>query len=164
MIAKKCKGMSRHQLKEYSRPYMVVETFVPNEYVAGCVQSATVISGQMCFDQDHDLEFDWQPDERDYLSNPLGIYAESFYAGNFVVKGRGRYIYNGGETYLYIGPGGKIDDPGLTVPEYFYSDKNLFAPIYYARLLIYRSTEPEGHEYYFYYTDKDTFGGVTNAS
>ena len=71
-------------------------------------------------------------------------------------------IYNGGETYLYVGPG-TIDDPGLTITDYNYSDSNLFAPIYYANLRLYRPTEPNGHETTFYYTGPGNFGGVTNV-
>lgn len=156
--------MEKKNRKDYSKPLMVMEKFVPNEYVAGCVHPNVVeISGQMCFDLNGNGEFDWDPDERGYLSYPLGIYADSFYEGNFEIQEQGPYIYNGGETYLYVGPG-TIDDPGLTIHKYDYSDRSLFAPIYYANLLIYRPTEPEGHPTTFYYTGPGTFGGVTNAS
>jgi len=73
---------------------MVLEKFVPNEYVAGCVHpNVTEISGQMCFDLNGNGEFDWDPDERGYLSYPLGIYADSFYEGNFEIQEQGPYMY-----------------------------------------------------------------------
>ena len=158
------KDMSRSVFKEYHRPYMAIETFVPNEFVAGCVHpNVQEISGQFCFDLNHNGYFEWEPDERGYLSYPLGIYKDSFYAGNFQIEEQGRYFYNGGESYLYVGPG-TIDDPGLTITEYDYSNTNLFAPIYYANLVIYRPTEPAGHRTTFFYTGPGDFGGVTNAS
>ena len=101
--------------KKYHRPYLIIEPFHPNEYVAGCVSDGVrEVSGQFCFDLNHDGMFDWGPDERGYLSYPLGAYEKNFYDGKFKITEKGRYIYNGGETYLYVG-GGTMDDPGLTI-------------------------------------------------
>jgi hypothetical protein len=149
--------------KKYHRPYLIIEPFHPNEYVAGCVSDGVrEVSGQFCFDLNHDGMFDWGPDERGYLSYPLGAYEKNFYDGKFKITEKGRYIYNGGETYLYVG-GGTMDDPGLTIDHYDYSS-DLFIPIYYANVDIKENYSDDVHSTVFYYTVEDGFSGVTNVS
>lgn len=156
--------MNRQYLKEYHRPYMFVESFVPNEFVAGCLTgSVKEAVGQMCFDLDHDGFFDWEPDERGYLSYPLGTYEDNFLAGKFKVTKKGRYIYEeGGETYLYVGPG-TIDDPGLSGISYDLNS-NIFLPIYYANVEIEENYSPIPHKTVYYFTSPDGLAAVSNAS
>lgn len=153
--------------KKYHRPYLIIEPFHPNEYVAGCLNAnVTLVSGQFCFDLDNDGWFDWEPHERGYLSDPLGgNYPSQFYAGHFKIETLGqRYYYNFGATYLYVGSE-TFDDSGLHVTEYNYKDTNLFLPIYYAVVHIDEPHDPGvTHRATIYYGGTGDFGGVTNAS
>ena len=155
--------MSKHHLKEYHRPYMFVEVFVPNEYVAGCLSgTAKEAVGQFAFDLDHDTMFDWDPDERSFLSYPLGTYADNFLAGKFRVKNKGRFLYQDGETYLYVG-GGTMDDPGLSGISYNLNS-DIFLPIYYANVDIEETYGGPPHNTNYYFTSPDGLAAVTNAS
>ena len=160
--------MEKKNRKDYGKPLMAMEKFVPNEFVAGCLNAnVTLVSGQFCFDLDDDGWFDWEPHERSFLSNPLGgNYPDQFRAGHFKVETLGqRYLYNDiAKTYLYVGSD-PFDDSGLNVKEYNYKDKNLFLPIYYAVIHIDEPNDP-GVTYRttIYYGGTGDFGGVTNAS
>ena len=102
---KYCKEMSRSELKEYHRPFMAVESFVTNEFVAVCVGGATLASGVYCFDLDHDKEYDTSPNEQSNIGGEYlgGTYKTDFYAGDFVIEEQGRFYNQEGEAYLFLG-------------------------------------------------------------
>lgn len=152
--------MIKSKSKEYHRPFMVVETFVPNEFVAGCVNPPVELysSGVFCFDLDDDKNYDTDPNEQSNLGGEYlgGNYYADFLEGRFRILNRGRYIYQGGKTYLYIGTA-TFNDNGT----YSYLS-NEFAPLFYADLEFDEHNDPGiVHKTTIYFTGSDL---VTNAS
>ena len=169
MIAKKCKGMSRHQLKEYHRPYMVVETFVPNEFVAACVhpQLNLYANGVFCFDINGDNKYNDQEASNlggDYLE---GNYINDFHNGFFKIDNQGRYYHNGGAAYLYLGSSfqwwyGTYEYAGDNCYHYDSAD---FTPLYFADLTFNElNDEGQVHKARVYYTGPGGLGAISNLS
>lgn len=152
--------MSRFRLNEYHRPFLFIESFVPNDFVAVCENSEDNLysSGVFCFDLDDDKEYDTSPNEQSNLGGEYlgGHYLTDFKKGHFKILNKGRYLYEGGKTYLYLGTQ-PFNDNGT----YSYTS-NLFAPLYYAELRFKEHYAPgEVHDVIVYFTNPND---VINAS
>lgn len=150
---------------KYIRPYLVLEKFTPNEYVAGCAKGHTErMVGTIFFDYDKDHYFD-QPEGRG-TGNYLGGHIDMVAAGNFEITEQGRAEENGGLGYMFVGSG-SFDynqqthiDNGTWSTYYDYLGSN-FAPCLYAKIKIHYKTYTQ--ETMFYYAD-DGSGVITTAS
>lgn len=163
--------MTTKHKKAYGKPLMMVQEFVPNEYVASCLlQSRTRYdSGTILFDVNGSRRYDQGDIARGTGSNYTG-HADSIAAGHFEIIERGRAIEDGGLGYLYVGPGDfnyshlndSTDETWLNY--YDYTGSN-YIPAYYAMIRIY---------YNQYYTtdpikmylaiEDDGTSTITNAS
>lgn len=158
--------MSRHKLKEYRRPYMVVETFVPNEFVAACVKKyLTWVQGQFGLDLNGNGHYDAYEDRETGPKYVGGSYpVNQILNGKFEILNSGRYYNDEVKAYFYVGPGeldtrvieGQTD---LTSDYYNYSKYN-FTPLYYAYIDVEGIPEP----FNIYFKEENWGSGVTNAS
>lgn len=154
------KEMNRFELKEYHRPFMTVESFVTSEFVAACVDGATLASGRFCFDLNNNGKYDTSPNEASSIGGEYlgGTYFTDFYAGDFVIEEQGRYYYQGGKAYLFLGT--NFDFNGT----YSYNSDE-FAPLYYVNAVFKEHNDPGVvHRVPVYYIGPGKSGGVTNAS
>ncbi len=142
--------------REYHRPFMVVEQFKPNEFVAGCVKgNGSRLTGLYCLDFNNDGDYDSGEDRNtgsDYLGHP---HNEMVLNGNFTILEQGRYVENGGLGYMYVGStnfnyNGSYDYSG-----------NDFVPLLYAKVSI--QYQYYTHQVMIFYADDGT-GTISNAS
>lgn len=155
---RKCKS------KKYQRPYMVVETFTSNEFVATCVKkpgswlSTTSIYG---LDLDDDKWFDSYEDRT--IGSSYYAYQNVVKAHHFTILQDGYFIEDGHQTYLFVGTnfdydsGNYHDDPNF----YWYLGSN-YVPLLYANIEIHPDIGPS-HLETLYFADDGTHR-VTNAS
>ena len=118
------------------------------------------VNGQFCFDLDHDGIYDTSPNEGGSLGGETlgGNYLTDFWNGDFRIVEKGRYYYNGGEAYLYLGTSWDYNG------SYSYKSED-FAPLYYAIIDFKEHYDPGvEHETTIYYTVPENSSGITNAS
>ena len=155
--------MNKLKLKEYHRPFMIIEAFAPNEFIASCVNQAVIlarVNGQYCFDLNHNKIYDTDPNEGSYLGGETlgGNYLTDFWKGDFRIVEEGRFYNNGGEAYLYLGSSWNYNG------SYSYLSED-FAPLYYAIIAFKEHYNPGvEHETTIYYTVPGNSSGITNAS
>ena len=150
--------MSRLKSKEYHRPYMIVESFVPNEYVAACVKNyLSWASGIFCIDKDGDGKFIGGKEEEDNTGTTYtggSPVVNKILDGKFRIVKSGRYVNDELKAYFYVGEGSfNWNGP------YDYSS-NSFVPMYYANIDVEDQAEP----FNVYFKEEDYGSGVTNAS
>ena len=151
-------------MKEYRRPFMIVEQFTPNEFVAGCVAgNAPRLSGLYCVDSNRNGYFNSGEDRNtgpNYLGSP---HTDMVLAGHFEIIEQGRYEENGALGYMYVGQGSFDYDTNLH-PEgssyYDYSGSN-FVPLLYAKIKIHY--QHYDHEAKIFFAD-DGSGIISTAS
>ena len=153
--------------KKYHRPYLIIEPFHPNEYVAACVKNTTSwIFGEFCVDLNSNGHFDAYEDRK--TGNYLGDYQKNLIKnGDFVINSHGRYSEGGGLAYLFIGEGNfdsnVQSDENLEVPYYTYSNNSYYKPLYYASVSLIEGGS-QGEPFNIYFTDEEYSLGVTNVS
>ena len=133
--------MEKKNRKDYGKPLMVMEKFVPNEYVAGCIKQSILLyeGGVLCFDDKDPYGF-YNPGE----DTNTGVW----YAGDirnaisFEVLETGRMTNeNGALGYFYVGSSAfdyntyPHEQDGTYSTYYNYSGSN-FVPCYYAKLKV----------------------------
>ncbi len=156
--------MSKLKLKEYHRPYMIIEAFVPNVYVASCVKdpnSWLPTSRIYGLDLDDDKWFDSYEDRT--IGTSYYAYQNVVEAKHFTILKQGHFIENGHKTYLFVGTkfdydsGNQHDDPNF----YWYLGSN-YVFLLYADIEIHPDIGPY-HNETLYFADDGTHS-VTNAS
>ena len=160
--------MSKLKLKEYHRPYMIIEAFVPNEYVASCMKNSNSWAfGTYCIDFNNNGHYD--PPTEVYIGedNNTGTdyvgsyYTQKIHEGKFTILNQGRYVLNGGEAYFYVGPGTfdtNVQESDLKLDYYNYSKSN-FVPLYFATVDFSPINDPTQVTIFF-----SNSSGITNAS
>lgn len=157
--------MKKSDRRKYGKPQMVMEKFVPNEFVAGCLLQSRIMfkNGVICYDKNHDGVY--QPGEGDGTGDYSG-FSDEIAAGNFDVLSRERYILDGAPAYLFVGSGDfhwdtqpHVDD-GTYSTYYNYHGSN-FIPCYRAQLLVHCAYSDETT---FIFLGDDGSGSTTNAS
>ena len=150
--------MSKSNLKDYHRPFMVVESFVPNESVAACVKNhLSWACGDACIDSDGDGYFIPGKEEEFTTGQTYGggdPIVIKIKEGKFRILSSGRYVNDVTLAYFYVGEG------RLPWGETLSYDSPLFVNLYYATLEV--ETVPDPFNVYF--KEEDYGSGVTNAS
>ena len=158
--------MKKCDRRKYGKPQMVMEKFVPNEFVAGCLLQSRIMyhDGVVCFDKNHDGFY--QGGEGDGVSSSYTGFVDEIAAGNFDVLGRERLIKDGAPGYLFVGSGSfdwnmyphQLDG---TVSTYYNYNGSNFIPCYQAKILVHCTYSDE---ITYMYLGDDGSGPTTNAS
>lgn len=156
--------MSKPKFKDYHRPFMVVETFVPNEFVAACVKNYHLwVSGLYGRDFNDNKKYD--DAEGDNLGGDYYTLRLNVAAGHYEILNEGLYKIDGHQTYLFVGdPSSWTWNPGQYTgnPEDLNYKGDNWVPLLYAQVKIFlESGPPETDTIYFM---EDGTHGVTNAS
>ena len=158
--------MSRLKPKKYHRPYLIVEPFIPNEYVAVCLKdSSSWAFGTFCVDLNNNGHYDAGPngaEDRNTGTDYVGsYYTNKIHEGSFAIISQGRYSESGGDAYFFVGPGTfdtNVQESDLLTDYYNYSKSN-FVPLYFATVDFSPINDPT--QITVYYTGDS---GLTNAS
>ena len=151
--------------KNYGKPLMFMEKFVPNEFVAGCILSSLIDNPNrvLCFDKDNDGMFD-NGEDNGHGNYELGVLD---HAESFEVLEKGRKTDNGALGYCYVGSGKfhynmqpHIED-GTAATYYNYQGSN-FVACYYALLKV-KVSQYDIRELEFL-MDESCLTATTNAS
>lgn len=155
--------------KTYGKPLMVVQEFVPNEYVASCLmQSRTRYhGGTLFFDYNNNGFYD--AGEGKGTGESYSGHTEMIDAGNFEIVERGRAMDGGGLGYLFVGSGSfdyneyPHTQDGTWDSYYNYSGSN-YIPAYYAILRIHYPHYTQENVKIYLAVEDDGTGIITNAS
>ena len=162
--------MNKLKLKEYHRPFMIIEAFAPNEYVASCVKNSNSWAfGTYCIDFNNNGHYDPTNNENGTIGedNNTGTdyvgsyYTQKIHEGKFTILNQGRYVLNGGEAYFYVGPGTfdtNVQEDDLKSDYYNYSKSN-FVPLYFATVDFSPINDPTQVTIFI-----SNSSGITNAS
>ena len=159
--------MEKRKKKDYGKPLMVMEKFVPNEFVAGCLLQSRVRyhDGVICYDHNSNGMYD--AGEGRGTGSDYSGFSSAIDAGDFEVLERGRKTENGALGYLYVGSGSfdynmyPHQQDGTASTYYNYHGRN-FVPCYYAKIRVKLSeTHFEETEIFL---GEDGLGSTTNAS
>ena len=156
--------MNKLKLKEYHRPYMIIEAFAPNEFIASCVKKSNlwVINGKYGMDKNGNHYFD--AGEDDNFGSIYYAYSWLIPEGKFEIKETGFHQPNG-QAYLFLGTDFYYDPDGYLGddPNYFnYDNKSNWATVLYAKIEYH--PDNGGYQRETLYIMDDGTNTVTNAS
>lgn len=153
--------MKERNKKNYGKPLMFMEKFVPNEFVAGCILSSLIDNPNrvLCFDKDNDGMYD--EGEDDGHGNYEMAVLKS--AESFEVLRRGRKTNdNGALAYCFVGTGSFHYDMHDTPSSYYNYHGSNFVDGYYALLKV--TVNKDDIREIEYIMDESCLTATTNAS